>query len=389
MKLKIYIYLFMMTGIVLFYVWYETNRPATVDWTETFSVNDKIPFGTYIAGKSLPYLFPEGKVEISRRPVTERLRRKDTLYPSAYVFIDYGFQTDPAEMEDLLNFVEKGNYLFIAALQMPDTLLSLFHLKLEGDYEEQKHQLKVDTAGQQYLFRKRFVAYFELQEDFEGKVWGTVTKKKRPDFVQLNYGRGQIFLNLNPHAFTNYHVLEAEQGEYYYKALSVLPARVNVIWDEYKIAGPEGGESPFRVIIRYPALKGALYLIVVCGILYVLFRCKREQRAMPVIEPPENKSLEFIAAVSSLYYKQQDHYRIALKRINFFLNETTVKYKLDTGKLDGSFISDLAQRSGIEEEKVEKLIRLIITIRKTEHINEPGLKKLIQLLKLFNEKNKI
>ena len=171
MKLKIYLYLVLMGSFVLFYIWYETNRPVTIDWRETFSVNDKIPFGTYIVSKSLPYLFPEGKIEISRSPVPERLEYMDTLCPSAYIFVNYGFQTDPVEMKYLLDFVEKGNYMFIAALQMPDTLLSLFHLKGKSNFEEQKHQLKVDTTGWQYLFRKKFFAYFEPQEGFGGRFW--------------------------------------------------------------------------------------------------------------------------------------------------------------------------------------------------------------------------
>lgn len=386
MKLKIYLYLVLIGSFVLFYIWYETNRPATIDWRGTFSVNDKIPFGTYIVSKSLPYLFPEGKIEISRSPVPERLEYMDTLCPSAYIFVNYGFQTDPVEMKYLLDFVEKGNYMFIAALQMPDTLLSLFHLKGKSNFEEQKHQLKVDTTGLQYLFRKKFFAYFEPQEGFGGKILGTVTEKDYPDFVQVNYGRGKIFLNLNPHAFTNYHILGAGEGKYYYKALSCLPREVNVIWDEYKISGPEGGESPFRVILRYPALKGAWYLLLVSGILYLLFRFKREQRAMPVIRPPENKSLEFISAISSLYYKQRDHYRIALKRIAFFLDRIAIKYKLDTEKLDERLVEQLAQRSGREEEKVKQLIQLISVIRETKQVSEMRLKELVRLVELFNDK---
>ena len=38
----------------------------------------------------------------------------------------------------------------------------------------------------------------------------------------------------------------------------------------------------------------------------MLFRARREQRPIPVIHPPENKMLEFIATVSSLYYKQKE-----------------------------------------------------------------------------------
>ena len=107
---------------------------------------------------------------------------------------------------------------------------------------------------------------------------------------------------------------------------------------------------------------------------------------MPVIRPPENKSLEFISAISSLYYKQRDHYRIALKRIAFFLDRIAIKYKLDTEKLDERLVEQLAQRSGREEGKVKQLIQLISVIRETKQVSEMRLKELVSLVELFNDK---
>ena len=125
------------------------------------------------------------------------------------------------------------------------------------------------------------------------------------------------------------------------------------------------------MIFRYPALKWAYILLILGAILYVLFRTKREQRPIPEIRPLENRTLEFVSVVSSLYYKQRDHVAIANKRINSFLEEVRYYYKLRTEELDSSFIDLL----------------LIIRIRKTEHVDEDQLRELVRYIELFKTKS--
>ena len=176
-------------------------------------------------------------------------------------------------------------------------------------------------------------------------------------------------------------------GDYYQKALSFLPPDANVVWDEYLKSGAEGQQTLFRVIFRYPALKWAYILLILGAILYVLFRTKREQRPIPEIRPLENRTLEFVSVVSSLYYKQRDHVAIANKRINSFLEEVRYNYKLRTEELDSSFIDLLSERSGVARGSVEGLIFLIIRIRKTEHVDEDQLRELVRYIELFKTKS--
>ena len=188
-------------------------------------------------------------------------------------------------------------------------------------------------------------------------------------------------------AFTNFFLLDSVNGDYYQKALSFLPPDANVVWDEYLKSGAEGQQTLFRVIFRYPALKWAYILLILGAILYVLFRTKREQRPIPEIRPLENRTLEFVSVVSSLYYKQRDHVAIANKRINSFLEEVRYNYKLRTEELDSSFIDLLSERSGVARGSVEGLIFLIIRIRKTEHVDEDQLRELVRYIELFKTKS--
>lgn len=378
-------YIVLLVVLAFFYTYYELHRPKEIDWTETFSRHDKIPYGTYVATKSLPYLFPEQEIVFSRLPVMEQLEalaREEK--PVAYIFVANHFMADENEIKYLLDFAGKGNYLFIAAFGLPDPLLNRLHLDWKEEFRQGAHRLQA-TGGKSYVFGTELFAFFRPEEGFEGEVLGTVDSLNRPDFIRIPYGKGEVMLNLNPAAFVNYWVLDSVQGDYYYRALSYLPPSVKVVWDDYTVLGAGGGSSPLRVILRYPALRGAWFLILLCGILYLLFRMKREQRAIPVIRPPENKTLEFVGAVSSLYYKQKDHYRIAAKQIDFFLEEMSRRYRVNPDPEESGFAGLLAERSGKEEKTVRKLVNLMTEIRSRKRATEGQLRELVRFIEIVRK----
>ncbi len=377
-------YILLPVVLSLVYTWYEANTPRPPDWKESYAVQDKIPYGTYIAYQSLPLLFPHAKVESVHLPILEQLQQcEEKEVPVSYVFVNSHFIIDEIELHALLEFVERGNSLFIAAWQMPDTLLAFFSLGRESSFTKRGHRFtRPELSEEKYIFYQDNYEYFVLKEQFNGEVLGKAADQ--PDFVRLSYGEGDLFLNLNPRAFTNYCILDSI-GDYYYKALSYLPDKGLVLWDEYQVLGPMGGNSPFRVILQHPALRWALWLLLLGGLLYALFRLKREQRAIPVIRPFENKTLEFVTAVSSLYYRHKDHYAIANKRIDFFMEEVRYRYKLQTNETGEHFIKLLSDRSGVEKAEVSQLIKLIEKIRKTRQITPETLRKLEKQIEQFKK----
>lgn len=306
-------------AVMAVYTGYEANKPQPIDWSPNFSISKKSPYGTYIIKDALPYLFPEGKVSFARMSVREQLRVDRTPFLKTYFFVSPFFKIVPGDLEAVLEEVEDGGALFISAEFIPDTLYSYVGVSGMKRIQNGKDYLRgFEDKG--YPFRSTH-RYFELKESFDGEVLGYVDTIKNPNFIRMNYGKGVIYLHSNPMAFTNFFLLDSMNGDYYQKALSFLPPDANVVWDEYLKSGAGGQQTLFRVIFRYPALKWAYILLILGAILYVLFRTKREQRPIPEIRPLENRTLEFVSVVSSLYYKQRDHVAIANKRINSFLEE--------------------------------------------------------------------
>lgn len=383
MRRRNILFIVVLVLLVLIYIYSEANRVRPVDWTESFSREDKIPYGAYIAYHSLPCLFPGAVVETVRKPLFEQLQadRKDTV---SYISIGPHFAPDETEINMLFDFVEQGNNLFIAAEYCSNELLSQLNLEWKTEYSDTlvSHSF-IYSEDTVYYFRTNKYNYLELKDDFAGKILGRVGKEQRPDFVMIERGQGRIYLNLNPLAFTNYFVLDGRNGEYYSRVLSCLPAGRNIVWDDYPTLGSARHSSPFRVILGETALRQALYLLTWGILLYLFFCSRREQRPIPQIRPPQNKTLEFIGAVSSLFYKQKDHKAIATRRIRVFLEDVRHRYKITTEVLDARFVHILSLRSGVDEGMVAYLAGKIVAIEKTEDVSEEQLKQMVKLMELF------
>lgn len=385
MKYKNILFIGFLILLSLFYTWYESRQPKPVDWSETYSPADKIPYGTYVVHHSLEQLFPHSEIKTSRFTLWEELLNWEPEVSGVYVFINESFMPDPVELDMLLAWVQDGNALFVAAEKIADTVLNTLSLKYNIASERLSSQLLIaGFKDQKYQFDSYKTVYFSLQDSFPGEILGIKEKEEYPDFLRIPYGKGRIFLNTNPRAFTNYYALDSINGDYYYKTLSCLPDPEGiVIWDTYYTLEQNGRFAPLRVILRYPALKWGLYLLMTGALLYMLFRAKRQQRPIPLLLPLRNRMIEFAVMVSSLYYKKKDHTSIALKRIDFFLEEVRFRFLLRTDVLDGKFIRLLSEHSGIEEQKTGELIQLILKIKDSGRADEDMLVALMRGTELF------
>src|SRR5204863_7598811 len=105
----------------------------------------------------------------------------------------------------------------------------------------------------------------------------------QPDFIQMKIGTGTISIHSVPIAFSNYFLLHKNNVEYFQKAFSVIPARVEKLtWNEYylnkKINPSKKSGSLFGVLFRYPPFKWGLLLAAFILLLYLVMQMRRRQR---------------------------------------------------------------------------------------------------------------
>jgi hypothetical protein len=173
--------------------------------------------------------------------------------------------------------------------------------------------------------------------------------------------------------------------------LSHLPARRDVLWDEfYKVKHLERlaqSRNPLRYIISQPPLRYALWLTLLGVLILLLFQTKRKQRIIPLIPPLPNSTLEFTETVGRLYFQHGDHRNLAQKKIRYWLEHLRSQYLLNTEQFTPDFIASLAARSGISEEMAASLCREIDRLRGQTRISAEELSDLSSKLEIFYEQS--
>ena len=361
-----------------------SSADRKVDWEQTYDANSKQPYGLYIFGEQLKHFFSKKVDRISYTPY-EYLRRNQQKGNYNYIFTTKGI--DEVSLKKVLSDVQAGSQaLFLNEDQgLMDTL------KIETDYDYvSKINLQLNSTSYNkpiYLHIEKVfvkVSYFTQLDKERDKVLGYVffseDTKKKINFVEVPYGKGKFFLHVGPPiAFTNYFLKESQEVcSYAATVLSYLPEDRPTVW----FVPPTQGEDTLSFIMSQPQLRAAWHLMLLGFVLYLLFKGKRQQRIIPVIEKPKNTTIEFAQSISSLYYQERDATDMVRKKITYFLDQVRQRYYLDTQQINEDFATKLANKSGKDRDLVQQIVGTIIHFEQTQQAQE---ETLTQLYKWIDE----
>ena len=366
-------------------------QPEEIDWSTSFSRDDKIPYGGYVIYDIAPKLFPENEFFVKEFPIYNIL--KDQYYYSTnYVFINNYFSPDKLDTEYLLNYASHGNNVFISAFGIYGDLADSLKIKTYDNFFSEDsvnvNFINPDLkSADGYIYLKgNFENYFSQFDTSLVQVLGK-NENDNVNIIRIKYGDGNFFLNTTPLAFTNYHLINSANNEYVYKLLSHLPNQ-KTFWDDYYKSGNKFNASFFQYILSQQSLQWAYYLILGSSILFIFFYGRRKQRIIPIIPPLSNTTIEFVKIVGNLYYQQKDFKNMAEKKISFFLDFIRNKYFIKTGKFDTEVIQKISDKSSIPIGKLRAIFREIDKITHTEKISESDLININYQLEKFYERAK-
>lgn len=379
------------------------------DWKENFKEKEKSPFGNFIIYNEAKELFKNNKVTLLKENFYDYLLFDsdiDSTKQFNLVCIKHsGYKYNNTGINEILNFVEKGNSVFLAFNHFKDTLQS--SLKFSTNNLDKNNysipslkSLKgtLDLNNNQFFNNSFFYDrnlrrnYFLEYDKKTTSVIGTieVDGEKVPNFIKIKYGKGAFYLHLHPIAFTNYFLLNGNE-EYASNALSYLPNN-DLIWDphikssKYSDNENEDKSSVFKFFLEHKTLTWFLFVCLIGLILFMLFNARRKQRPIPIIEPLKNSTVAFTQTIANLYLKEQDHKNLVDKKIAYFLEKVRSKYLLNTNNLNADFMEKLALKSGNELQKTKYLINTIITLNKRAECSEEELVVLHKMIEKFFNK---
>jgi len=357
-------FIFIFSVLLVLYVIAQLYEPKKFDWTPTLRNNDKNPFGAVIPYAELKQLFPGVNIESHRIPAYNVLHDKEET-GSAYILLEPQFSPDKVDIEELLEYVKRGNTVFVSAFDFDDKFLDTLGLKTKSfvslldttsntvNFVNPELKSKKD-----YTFKRSTLdGYFDSIKKFDSSVVLGINQNNKPNFVKVAYGEGTFLIHTAPLCFSNYFMLYENNNEYVAKALSYIsPSITTLHWDEYYKSGREGADTPLRFFLSNTFLTWALWLTIAALVIYVFFEMKRRQRIIPVIEPLRNTTLDFVETVSSVYYSQHDNNSIARKKTQFWFDHIRQRYYLSTNNTDDVFVQQLQRKSGVPAELIRTII---------------------------------
>lgn len=182
------------------------------------------------------------------------------------------------------------------------------------------------------------------------------------NFIFIPYGKGGFYFHTNPLLFSNYYLRNFDHLKYTSKVFQHLQ-NGNIYFDKFHKSyqdfnGKGASDGPLVYILSQRSLKYGWYLLLGLTALYVLFRAKRNQKPIAILEEKKNTTLAYYKTVGSLYFQQQDPYKISLLMFRMFRIYVKEKYKISIKNNDENTVKLLSTRSKIREEHIEKLLSI-------------------------------
>ncbi|MEM1054171.1 MAG: DUF4350 domain-containing protein [Bacteroidota bacterium] len=292
-----------------------------------------------------------------------------TLTNTTYLFLTRHFEPGEDEADRLLAFLERGNTVFVAAhgmtgpfferLGTPDTTDEdlgtgwVYDVFMNGSLGvEDSLQLVAPGVSGSFGFpvEVNFAELYGLDPE-TSEVLGVDGDGDYVTLARIRVGEGTLLLSSTPLAFSNAALVgEGDAEAYVSAALAALPSQP-LLWDDYKKPYREQARTPLRYVLTSPGLRGGYFLLLTMGLLYLLFRGRRWQRAIPVVTPPPNAQREFARTVGRLHLTHGDSVRLAQRTVHLFLDRLRSRLRMVEPDLTDDTAQRAARRAGVPEDE--------------------------------------
>jgi len=376
----------------------EYSKPKKLNWFPSYVTHHKLPYGTYVLTDLMDNLFPDKIKHVNQVPF-EFLKEQGDNAKGTYFFVNNKVVFQDSELNVLLDWTEKGNTLFVASESFDHHLLDTLHLDIDYLYKKDispafwyqlEHQ-RLATKNPIVFTRDAYATYFNKIDSTLTKVIGIGDNEaisvnpalKNITMLKQSFGDGEIVLVAFPEAFTNYFILEDQNKDFTAGLLSYIDGAKTIYVDNYYKSGKKFYTSPMYIFLNNETLKWAYYMVVIGTLLYIVFEGKRKQRAIKVVTPLKNQTLEFTRTIANMYFENGQQREIAHHKIASFLDYIRSKFYLNTEKINTDFYRDLSARSNHTPEEMMKLFDYFKTIEERPTIGNEDLKKLNTLIEKF------
>lgn len=373
-------WLYIILGVLfVLYAATEHFAPEPLSWEYTFGQTDKNPYGICVMYERFDDFFKAKSTVYF--PVSEQKEPRESI-----IALSNEMSLDEYDLKALLSYVEEGGNVLLAATLYNSLVLDSLDLQTELDpnfnqiFGKDSVNIFWENHSSAYP-ANMFGAYFELPDSSD---WRILAKTDHPVIVGKTLGKGQLILATCPLIFTNYALLRQDGYRLVEWLMNELPEG-NIIYNRYYHVGRMESDSVFRFFMRHTALRWAVYLTLF-GLFLILFvTSRRKQQAIPVLEPKENTTVQYIRTIGGLYFREMKHQRAAEKLIIHFLRVLKEQYYV-TDFYNENTYALLAAKSGLAKDEVIQTMEFIQRIKSGGRVTEEMLLQLSARLTKFKLK---
>lgn len=377
----------------LLFLSYERVESFYIAPTESYYYESDEAFGTSILHSVLKEAYGEEQVVSLSDIGGLSLSSKDSA--KAYMIIGNYISYDSNELDSLSAFIAAGNDALIITGEAEnpldsillrkflwpeahsDSIINLSIPRLDKSYELVSHYEYLDSIE----YRSYSVIDTTLEDPADYKIHSTL-QNGDINAITFYHGEGSIYLHSIPYAFTNISLKQEDMKDYVREVLPLLDVDTLYLDHTYFMDYEDNrDQNILQYIMSQPGLKAAYYLTLLGLLLFLISRAKRRQKVVPVVIPEENTSLEYVQTVSQLYRSHNQHHKL-VKHIETIFNQWVSK-KYYIKRDHPRYIEVLSQKSKIEQEQIEKLIKQMTSAKGNNRFDEERLTKLYKDLHHF------
>lgn len=386
----------------------QWQMPRRFLWEPSFRNNDKQPFGCYVVDSLIKISVPQ-----SYTVNDSTLYQLSQAQPSTrrgIVVVTTEFEPSSTDVKALKNLLDSGCHVMVLAGRTSNTFDDAFMVGAYGgsyfSMSQVKRMLKagykkdsLHWVGRPNHYKERTyrilpqvvpgtlstddkLKYHTLYNKWT-ETWvddSTTEWREEPAAIALRKGKGRLVVGSDPLIFTNYTALDGDNCHLLFRMLSEMDSLPIVRTEAYLAREEQTSSSPLRFFLVHEPLRWAVWLTMGGLLLFFLFTSRRRQRVIPVMAPPENRSLEFVNLIGTLYHQWHDNKDLVRKRYAFFTESLRRQLMIDVDNesMDGQTADILSVHTGLSKETLrQQLAELRQVMESDEPISNADMQRYI------------
>lgn len=407
-------------------LWAQFSQPRRFVWRSTYAHRDTQPFGCAVFDSVLSQSLPHG-YKLENKPLYV-IGREDTAQTRNILVVSDNIMLGSNESDTLFRMLERGARIMLVASwfdrHLQDTLgihcvtqhfdalideeSSLFHqvdtLEWTGSsHPRRTFRVRSDFLSEGFVLtspgEKTERPRVAGQGDFDRRVWvwqdnqliscDSTFIRRVVAAVSVPVGRGELFLIRTPNLFTNFGILHRDYKDYVFRFINRLKeapvVRTEVYCGSYDLTMEDYVQSemhsPLDYFLSRPPLRWALYVALLVLLLLFCFTARRRQRPIPVVPPAENKTLEFVRLIGTLYFRRETPEALIRKKYLYFADEVQRRagVNLHADSTLEERATRLAEKTGLAKDGLLSLLGRLERVCKEDagHLSTEDMKRLV------------